>query len=138
MKCEDCKWWKRGQRFENGTIDKNGSCHRHAPKPARITLRQAIKEDYDGWPITRWPETAEYQYCGEFTDKNKPDESLLNQSISGLQFSDRLNNALWRNNIRTIQQLIDLGRKNTKGIKMIGSTSIREISRKLADIGIIW
>ena len=138
MKCEDCKWWKRGQKYDDGTIDKKGSCYRHAPKPARITHEQAIKEDNEGWPIIRWPETAEYQYCGEFTDKNKSDESLLNQSISGLQFSDRLNNALWKNNIRTIQQLIDLGRKNTKGIKMIGSVSIREISRKLADIGIIW
>ncbi len=133
-KCKNCKWWFRGPK-DDGTVDKNGTCYRCAPKPARITREQAIQEDNNGWPITRWPETAEYMGCGDFTNRDEPD---LKQSISALNLSARLNNALWSENIRTVQQLIDLGRQNAKRIRMIGSASIREVSRKLAKIGIIW
>lgn len=83
MTCDTCKFWfldtdNYGEDAPNGGMFKDekipGMCQRHAPQPARISTKEALREDGNGWPITRWPETKYFEWCGEWESKIQDDE----------------------------------------------------------------
>lgn len=66
----------------------------------------------------------------------KPDEILLGQPIRGLDFRTRLDNALLRNDIKNIGQLIDREEVDLKGLRDFGTKSLDEIKAKLAALNL--
>ncbi len=72
--CDNCKYFEL-EIFDDEEIGrhKKGLCRRYAPQPARLSTVQALHEDRSGWPMTRWAETGQYDWCGEFKKENWKD-----------------------------------------------------------------
>lgn len=64
-------------------------------------------------------------------------ESLLNESITILNLSTRTYNALWRKNIQTIGELVDIPKSELVKIRNFGLWSLHEIMIKTHEFGII-
>jgi DNA-directed RNA polymerase subunit alpha len=64
------------------------------------------------------------------------DESKLNLPVSGMDLSVRANNCLASASITTIGQLIQLDEPSLLQLRSFGKTSLREVKRKLADMGL--
>jgi DNA-directed RNA polymerase subunit alpha len=56
--------------------------------------------------------------------------------ISSLELSIRAANCLEAENIMTVGQLVRLSEEDLLAIRSFGKTSLREIKRKLADLGL--
>ena len=62
MKCKNCKWWEQDEEEKNCYGYFTGWCHRFPP-----LLKPLPKmEGGHGWPTTE-----DYDWCGEFVDKDK-------------------------------------------------------------------
>ncbi len=57
-KCETCEWW------DSWELTTSGECRKNLPVP-RFTLDNLLKG--------RWPQTSEYEWCGEWKDKGEAD-----------------------------------------------------------------
>ncbi|MFA5554102.1 MAG: DNA-directed RNA polymerase subunit alpha [Phycisphaerae bacterium] len=71
--------------------------------------------------------------------EEKVDEELtakLNMPISELELSVRANNCLESAKIETVGQLVGMSESELLKIRSFGRTSLREVKRKLADLGI--
>jgi len=67
------------------------------------------------------------------------DEELtakLEMSIETLELTVRSNNCLESNNIQTVGQLARMTEADLLKIRSFGKTSLREVRRKLADLGL--
>jgi DNA-directed RNA polymerase subunit alpha len=64
------------------------------------------------------------------------DESLLAMPLSALELSVRANNCLASANISTVGALLQWDEARLLKIRSLGKTSLREIKRKLADLGL--
>ena len=60
----------------------------------------------------------------------------LNTPIQELELSVRANNCLESVKIETVRQLVQMTEADLLKIRSFGKTSLREIKRKLADIGL--
>ncbi|MBN2456497.1 MAG: DNA-directed RNA polymerase subunit alpha [Sedimentisphaerales bacterium] len=81
---------------------------------------------------------AESQITIEETEEKAVDEELaqkLNMPIQELELSVRANNCLESAKIETVGQLVKMTEADLLKIRSFGKTSLREIKRKLADIG---
>jgi DNA-directed RNA polymerase subunit alpha len=65
-----------------------------------------------------------------------PDESVLARPVSSLDLSVRASNCLASAEVKTIGQLVQWDDASLLKIRSFGKTSLREIKRKLADIGL--
>jgi len=65
-----------------------------------------------------------------------PDETVLARPVSSLDLSVRASNCLASAEVKTIGQLIQWDEASLLKIRSFGKTSLREIKRKLADIGL--
>lgn len=63
-------------------------------------------------------------------------ERKLAMSIAELSLSVRANNCLESDNIMTVGQLVRLNEDDLLAIRSFGKTSLREVKRKLADLGL--
>lgn len=75
----------------------------------------------------------------EEAPEEKIDEELaqkLNISVQELEFSVRSGNCLESAKIETVSQLVKMTEADLLRIRSLGKTSLREIKRKLADIGL--
>ena len=82
---------------------------------------------------------SESQIEAEETEEPAVDEELaqkLNMPIQELELSVRANNCLESAKIETVGQLVKMTEADLLKIRSFGKTSLREIRRKLADIGL--
>jgi len=63
-------------------------------------------------------------------------ERKLAMPISGMELSVRAANCLEAENIMTVGQLVRLSEEELLGVRSFGKTSLREVKRKLADLGL--
>lgn len=84
-------------------------------------------------------DTAEEAEIVETQQSDKVDEQFsakLNMSIQELELSVRASNCLEASHIETVGQLVSLSEVNLLKLRSFGKTSLREITRKLADMGL--
>lgn len=65
--CQNCDYWLRGS-------DLHGYCQRHAPAPVLARPEEETYEyDERGSPVyvAIWPQTSEYDWCGEYRKAKK-------------------------------------------------------------------
>ena len=65
-RCDGCKFWERVSDDAE-----NGECHRYPPVLLPMTLEQcghgeAGDDRFVEWDATRYPQTPEEEWCGEF------------------------------------------------------------------------
>ena len=73
------------------------------------------------------------------TTRSDVDEELqqkLNMSIAELDLSVRANNCLESAHINTVGDLVRMNEADLLKVRSFGKTSLREVKRKLADIGL--
>jgi len=82
--------------------------------------------------------------CDEPEEDTTPDSSVdeemqqkLELPLSGLNLSVRASNCLEMANIKTIGQLLEMDEGELLALRSFGKTSMREVKRKLADMGIL-
>ena len=63
-------------------------------------------------------------------------QELLSKSVFDLEMSVRAANCLQMAKIQTIEQLVTLSEADLLKVRSFGKTSLREIKRKLADLGL--
>jgi DNA-directed RNA polymerase subunit alpha len=84
-------------------------------------------------------DTAEEAEIVETQQQDKVDEQFtakLKMSIQELELSVRASNCLEASHIETVGQLVALSEANLLKLRSFGKTSLREITRKLADMGL--
>jgi DNA-directed RNA polymerase subunit alpha len=84
-------------------------------------------------------DTAEEVEVVETQQMDKMDEQFsakLKMSIQELELSVRASNCLEASHIETVGQLVALSEANLLKLRSFGKTSLREITRKLADMGL--
>jgi DNA-directed RNA polymerase subunit alpha len=84
-------------------------------------------------------ETAEETEPAEPEQETQIDEQLaakLQMSIQELELSVRANNCLEASHIETVGQLVKMTEADLLKLRSFGKTSLREITRKLADMGL--
>lgn len=84
-------------------------------------------------------DTAEEAEIVETQQTDKVDEQFsakLKMSIQELELSVRASNCLEASHIETVGQLVSLSEANLLKLRSFGKTSLREITRKLTDMGL--
>jgi len=84
-------------------------------------------------------DTAEEAETIETEQESKVDEQLtakLQMPIQELELSVRASNCLEASHIETVGQLVSMSEANLLKLRSFGKTSLREITRKLADLGL--
>lgn len=85
------------------------------------------------------PETVEEAVIEEEKAEEKVDEELaakLAMPIESLDLTVRSSNCLESNNIQTVGQLVSMSEADLLKIRSFGKTSLREVRRKLTDLGL--
>lgn len=84
MTCKECKFWEESGEYSEGEYDeqydfpsdkfRRGECRRYAPSPI---VTESIDNDgiweahYNATRDVMWPHTRNYQWCGEFKEKEQ-------------------------------------------------------------------
>jgi len=117
--------------WTNGTI---------SPEMALVEAAKILRKHIN--PFVQYFELGEETVAGEVPQEEpekKVDEELeakLNTPIQELELSVRANNCLESVKIETVRQLVQMTEADLLKIRSFGKTSLREIKRKLADIGL--
>jgi len=134
MKCKNCKWWD--DEYDKETPDL-GICRKNAPRTSNV-----FDDEKNHFVYSLWPETIEDDWCGAFQSKSVKVSEILKKPIEYLELSPRAENALVidfgsrRPAIRTIGELVAFDEKQLLIRKNFGKASIREVKRKLFDLGL--
>ena len=84
-------------------------------------------------------ETVEEEVQSEETEAPGIDEELaakLEMAVESLELTVRSNNCLEANHIQTVGELVRMTEVDLLKIRSFGKTSLREIQRKLSDLGL--
>jgi DNA-directed RNA polymerase subunit alpha len=117
--------------WTNGTI---------SPEMALVEAAKILRKHIN--PFVQYFELGEETVAGEVPQEEpekKVDEELeakLNTPIQELELSVRASNCLESVKIETVRQLVQMTEADLLKIRSFGKTSLREIKRKLADIGL--
>ncbi|UCD53531.1 MAG: DNA-directed RNA polymerase subunit alpha [Phycisphaerales bacterium] len=117
--------------WTNGTI---------APEMALVEAAKILRKHIN--PFVQYFELGEETVTGEVPQEEpeaEVDEELeakLNTPIQELELSVRASNCLESAKIETVRELVQLSEAELLKIRSFGKTSLREIKRKLADVGL--
>jgi len=117
--------------WTNGTI---------APDMALVEAAKILRKHIN--PFVQYFELGEETVTGEVPQEEpeaEVDEELeakLNTPIQELELSVRASNCLESAKIETVRELVQLTEAELLKIRSFGKTSLREIKRKLADVGL--
>jgi DNA-directed RNA polymerase subunit alpha len=117
--------------WTNGTI---------TPEMALVEAAKILRKHIN--PFVQYFEVGEETVAGEVTQEEpeqKVDQELegkLNTPIQELELSVRASNCLESVKVETVRQLVQMSDADLLKIRSFGKTSLREIKRKLADIGL--
>ena len=117
--------------WTNGTI---------TPEMALVEAAKILRKHIN--PFVQYFELGEETVAGEFPaeePEKQVDQELeakLNTPIQELELSVRASNCLESVKVETVRQLVQMTDADLLKIRSFGKTSLREIKRKLADIGL--
>ncbi len=117
--------------WTNGTI---------TPEMALVEAAKILRKHIN--PFVQYFEIGEETVAGEVsTEEAQPQvdqelEAKLNTPIQELELSVRASNCLESVKVETVRQLVQMTDADLLKIRSFGKTSLREIKRKLADIGL--
>jgi DNA-directed RNA polymerase subunit alpha len=117
--------------WTNGTI---------TPEMALVEAAKILRKHIN--PFVQYFEIGEQTIVDQLAEKapeKAVDEELtkkLNMAIQELELSVRANNCLESVKVETIGQLVKMTESDLLKIRSFGKTSLREVKRKLADIGL--
>jgi DNA-directed RNA polymerase subunit alpha len=118
--------------WTNGTI---------TPEMALVEAAKILRKHIN--PFVQYYEIGEETVLGQLADKapeeGAVDEELakkLNTPIQELELSVRASNCLESVKVETVRQLVQMTEADLLKIRSFGKTSLREIKRKLDDIGL--
>jgi DNA-directed RNA polymerase subunit alpha len=117
--------------WTNGTV---------TPEMALVEAAKILRKHIN--PFVQYFELGEETVAGEVPQEEpekKVDEELearLNTPIQELELSVRASNCLESVKVETVRQLVQMTEADLLKIRSFGKTSLREIKRKLADIGL--
>jgi DNA-directed RNA polymerase subunit alpha len=117
--------------WTNGTI---------SPEMALVEAAKILRKHIN--PFVQYFELGEETVAGgvpQEEPEKKVDEELeakLNTPIQELELSVRASNCLESVKVETVRQLVQMTEADLLKIRSFGKTSLREIKRKLADIGL--
>ena len=117
--------------WTNGTI---------TPEMALVEAAKILRKHIN--PFVQYFELGEETVAGEAPkEEPKPPvdhelEAKLNTPIQELELSVRASNCLESVKVETVRQLVQMTEADLLKIRSFGKTSLREIKRKLADIGL--
>ncbi len=117
--------------WTNGTV---------TPEMALVEAAKILRKHIN--PFVQYFEIGEETVAGEVpqeTQEEQVDEELeakLNTPIQELELSVRASNCLESAKIETVRELVKMTEADLLKIRSFGKTSLREIKRKLADIGL--
>jgi len=111
-----------------------------APEMALVEAAKILRKHVN--PFVQYFEMGEETVTGEVVQEEpeaEVDEELeakLNTPIQELELSVRASNCLESVKIETVRELVEMSEPELLKIRSFGKTSLREIRRKLADIGL--
>ena len=117
--------------WTNGTI---------TPEMALVEAAKILRKHIN--PFVQYFEIGEQTVAGQITEKGLEEavdaelDRKLNMPIQELELSVRAGNCLESSKIETVRQLVQKTDADLLAIRSLGKTSLREIKRKLADIGL--
>ena len=117
--------------WTNGTV---------SPEMALVEAAKILRKHIN--PFVQYFEIGEETVAGEVPEEapeEQVDEELeakLNTPIQELELSVRASNCLESAKIETVRELVKMNEAELLKIRSFGKTSLREIKRKLADIGL--
>jgi DNA-directed RNA polymerase subunit alpha len=117
--------------WTNGTV---------SPEMALVEAAKILRKHIN--PFVQYFELGEETVAGEVPQEQpeaEVDEELegkLNTPIQELELSVRASNCLESAKIETVRQLVQMSEAELLKIRSFGKTSLREIKRKLADVGL--
>ncbi len=118
--------------WTNGTI---------TPEMALVEAAKILRKHVN--PFVQYFEIGEETVTGQIVEQVQEEEAMdeelatkLSMSIQELELSVRANNCLESAKIATVGELVNTTEAELLKIRSFGKTSLREIRRKLADIGL--
>ncbi len=111
-----------------------------APEMALVEAAKILRKHVN--PFVQYFELGEETVTGEVAQEEpeaEVDEELeakLNTPIQELELSVRASNCLESVKLETVRELVEMNEAELLKIRSFGKTSLREIKRKLADIGL--
>jgi DNA-directed RNA polymerase subunit alpha len=119
--------------WTNGTI---------APEMALVEAAKILRKHIN--PFVQYSEAGEQTVADQITEEEVPeletiDDELiqkLNMPVAELELSVRASNCLESVKMETVGQLVKMTEADLLKIRSFGKTSLREIRRKLADMGL--
>ena len=117
--------------WTNGTV---------SPEMALVEAAKILRKHIN--PFVQYFELGEETVAGEMPEEEpeaQVDEELeakLNTPIQELELSVRASNCLESAKIETVRELVKMSEADLLKIRSFGKTSLREIRRKLADVGL--
>ena len=118
--------------WTNGTV---------TPEMALVEAAKILRKHIN--PFVQYFEIGEQTVAGEIAEKGPEEEAIdeelakkLSIPIQELELSVRASNCLESVKLETVGQLVQMTDADLLKIRSFGKTSLREIKRKLADIGL--
>jgi DNA-directed RNA polymerase subunit alpha len=118
--------------WTNGTI---------TPEMALVEAAKILRKHVN--PFVQYFELGEQTVAGQIAEAASQEQAMdeelagkLSMSIQELEFSVRAGNCLESEKVETVGQLVIMTDADLLKIRSFGKTSLREIKRKLADIGL--
>jgi hypothetical protein len=129
-RCERCKFWDRSKLPDDANV---GVCRRHAPAPRTILHHDDDDNSFclKEWPV--WPQTLGSEWCGEFQAPTLPANGL---ALEDLGLSQRAFGCLWREGVRTAEQLTRLFPDDLLDMRNLGAGTLAEVRQALARHGL--
>ena len=112
-----------------------------SPEMALVEAAKILRKHIN--PFVQYSEVGQASVTGPVIDKAVEDKTVdeelkqkLSMPIQELELSVRASNCLESSNIETVGQMVRMTEVDLLSIRSFGKTSLREIKRKLADIGL--
>jgi DNA-directed RNA polymerase subunit alpha len=119
--------------WTNGTI---------TPEMALVEAAKILRKHVN--PFTQYSELGEETIAEEIKEEEEAEEEVfdeqlvqkLNSPVQEMELSVRAANCLESEKIETVAELVKLTEAELLKVRSFGKTSLREIKRKLADMGL--
>ena len=73
-KCEDCIYWEMIGEVTEGKRYFLGRCRKKVPRVVVMIVSETFGGPPKSAPTTMWPQTKDWEVCGEFKLKEKTDD----------------------------------------------------------------
>jgi len=114
------------------------------PEMALVEAAKILRKHVN--PFVQYFEVGEKTVAGEVTEIKAPEEEVIDEDLARklsmpvqeLELSVRASNCLESVKAETVGELVKMTEAELLKIRSFGKTSLREVKRKLADIGLVF